>query len=467
MLGEARPSARRTTRTAPRAPGVQPWVIPFDYAARFKLTGRPGNVVESVINISPDGVFVATAIGYGLDEDRGREIHVLDATSGAPIADQAQFVPANTKLGQIPAEALIQGFRIAPKFESLVFPSDGGDLNSENIGGTFAARILERMKTPKEISFLFSIVDTSSGRELQDQPAHNLSSLGISNGERPFRTLAYPLSFAPRSTLRLQIIERSVDTWGFLYIVLFGYRIVTGTQCPEVLTRAIGAAASMAPSMPASSDMIPFDYVATVPLSGRPNTLVETEVPINAEGAFLATAIAYGLEPADDRLNLVWENAGPSITPDELDLWDGSKLINLADVFLRVFPRETLRDGIRIRPSYVRFAFRSASTGVRLGQVPKAMLPELFESLNRAEAVSFRYEIFDGGSGRDLQNEAVHNIAGLGIANGERPFKRFARPMVFLPRSTVRIRIQERFGRGNLQLAFHGYKLLGITRARP
>ena len=38
--------------------------IPYDYVALFKLEGRAGNSVEDVINISVDGAFVATAVGY-------------------------------------------------------------------------------------------------------------------------------------------------------------------------------------------------------------------------------------------------------------------------------------------------------------------------------------------------------------------------------------------------------------------
>ena len=73
--------------------------------------------------------------------------------------------------------------------------------------------------------------------------------------------------------------------------------------------------------------------------------------------------------------------------------------------------------------------------------------------------------MFDGGTGRELQNGLIHNIAGLGIANGDRPFKRFARPMVFFPRSTIRVTVQEHFGRGRLFLVFQGYKIAAATRA--
>jgi hypothetical protein len=73
--------------------------------------------------------------------------------------------------------------------------------------------------------------------------------------------------------------------------------------------------------------------------------------------------------------------------------------------------------------------------------------------------------IFDAGTGRDWQNRPINNIAGLGIANGQRPFKKFARPMVFPPRSTVRVEVEERSGRGTLFLVFQGYKVLGAPMA--
>jgi hypothetical protein len=210
---------------------------------------------------------------------------------------------------------------------------------------------------------------------------------------------------------------------------------------------------------------------------------VEAEIPINAEGGFVATSLGYGLEPADGGGDLLWEKVAQagallvpggepntfvpdttaSVTEKDLEVWDETRKVDLAKLPLEAFPPERLREGIRIRPSHLRFAFVNLGAGLELGRVPLALLPELFESLNRPEAVSFRYEISDTGTGRDLQNQPLHNIAGLGIANGDRPFKRLARPMIFLPRSTIRIRVEERFGRGNLFFVFQGHKLLGVT----
>jgi hypothetical protein len=86
----------------------------------------------------------------------------------------------------------------------------------------------------------------------------------------------------------------------------------------------------------------------------------------------------------------------------------------------------------------------------------------MFQRLNLADDVRFLYSIVDSGTGRELQNQPVYNIAGLGIANGERPFRVLHKPMVFLPRSTIRVQVQEISGRGRLFIVFQGYKLLGV-----
>jgi hypothetical protein len=79
--------------------------------------------------------------------------------------------------------------------------------------------------------------------------------------------------------------------------------------------------------------------------------------------------------------------------------------------------------------------------------------------------IDFKYSVVDSGTGRELQNQAIHNIAGLGSANGERPFRPFARPALFAPRTTIRFEIEEvsegpLFENGTLFLALHGYKRL-------
>jgi len=186
--------------------------------------------------------------------------------------------------------------------------------------------------------------------------------------------------------------------------------------------------------------------VARLELIGSPKNLVETEVAINVEGGFVATALGYGLAVETTEV--------PIRVPQALV---SDATFPLSELPLSAFSAKVLSDGIRIRSNFVRIAFTDNG---ELADLAVDLANKIFEPLNRAEDVSFRYSIFDSGRGIELQNQPIHNIAGLGIANGERPFKRFARPMIFLPRSTIRITIEENFGRGTLFLVFQGYKVL-------
>ena len=63
-------------------------------------------------------------------------------------------------------------------------------------------------------------------------------------------------------------------------------------------------------------------------------------------------------------------------------------------------------------------------------------------------------------TGRELQNRPLHNIGGLGSADGRRPFKHLARPLELEPRSVLRVTIEERVGRGRLYIVFQGFKVI-------
>src|SRR5574338_1251809 len=82
----------------PPAPMVAPPVvvvpttkeIPYDYVATFALTGRRGNRVQDVINISVEGVFVAVAIGYSFIP---AQLPGLDAIPSEPIPPVVPAAP--------------------------------------------------------------------------------------------------------------------------------------------------------------------------------------------------------------------------------------------------------------------------------------------------------------------------------------------------------------------------------------
>ena len=456
-----RSAARRSSRapsSPPAAANAVGSIVPFDHAAQFELTGRPGNLVQDVINVSADGVFVAVAIGYGLEEDRGRPLPV----PSIPVGGLAR--PGDITLGQLESAALIEGFRVDPSLNRLVFVEE--DLvaaTARGVGveprlidqlvaqpffnGPDRRLVLERRRALQEFSFLLSVVDSSSGRELQDEPIHNLASLGKSNGERPFRLLARPAVFLPRSTVRLQVTERTDGLRGTLFVVFYGYRVLA-PGCSEARVRELLNATHRSAVPPARrSRAVPFDYVTTFRLTGAPGNIVEDEISINAESGFVATALGYGLEveTIDSAITLP-----PPVQTN----------FNLANVALRQLPTSALQDGIRIRPDLIRLCFNGSALANR---VPSVIAGEIFERLNVPEAVSFRYSIFDSGRGIELQNQPIHNIAGLGAADGSRPFRKLFRPLVCLPRSTIRVRVQEHLGRGTLFIVFQGLKRLETT----
>jgi hypothetical protein len=177
----------------PRATGATPAVgvkeIPYDYVATFKLTGTRGARVQDVITISTEGTFVAVSVGY----------------SFVPAAD-AVPVP-----GAIPAP-----------FDGVfnaVFPS-----GAQQAFKVFAEGALLR---GGGIQFLYTIIDSGSGRELQNKPVHNIAGFGAADGDRPFRPFARPVPFVPRATIRIEVEELSVGPLfkdGTLFLVLHGYK---------------------------------------------------------------------------------------------------------------------------------------------------------------------------------------------------------------------------------------------------
>ena len=165
---------------------------------------------------------------------------------------------------------------------------------------------------------------------------------------------------------------------------------------------------------------IPYDYVATFTLVGNDRgRRHEDVINISVDGAFIATSIGYSFVPAKP----------PQLAPI---------LFNFASI-------EQILDGL----------FGDS----RLGE--RALAAKVF-------GVDFLYSIIDSGTGRELQNRLNHNVAGLGSPDGRRPFRPMAKPMLFQPRSTIRVVIEELsmgplYEGAQLFLVFHGYKILGAV----
>jgi hypothetical protein len=236
-LNQDQQQVPRSVETMPPPAASPTKEIPYDYVAKFKLQGRPGNRVQDVINISIEGGFVTVAIGYSFipgrlpnqSGDRNKVDQIFSQVGNIP---PAQLLPT---LGNIPGLLA----RIGPILEAQPFLI------------TTTAQLLGHIQTLVDplmvlqcmlvrlcgIDFKYSIVDSGTGRELQNQAIHNIAGLGESSGNRPFRPLAKPMLFMPRSTIRIEVEEISEGSFLYkeaeLYIVLHGYKILGyGTGLP-------------------------------------------------------------------------------------------------------------------------------------------------------------------------------------------------------------------------------------------
>jgi hypothetical protein len=116
-----------------------------------------------------------------------------------------------------------------------------------------------------------------------------------------------------------------------------------------------------------------------------------------------------------------------------------------------------LTNGFRINRALFTIAADGSAT------LDTASLAQVFEAVAApAEEIQFKYALFDDASGREFQSEPILNIAGLGISNGDRPFRYLAKPITFEPQSRIRMEVTEvsRF-RGELHVSLQGYKVLG------
>jgi hypothetical protein len=222
---------------------------------------------------------------------------------------------------------------------------------------------------------------------------------------------------------------------------------------------------------------IPFDYAFRYELKGTPGRVVNSIVTVSIEATFTAVSIGYGVVP----------KVTPIIFGPQLDNPDGRHRLSglqLGDIIQGLSPKliETSRalrnesgpeavfkNGIKLNPEVAEIALANGGGNI----LPGTVLDRLFQVVGSpSELVQFKYAIFDEGSGREFQSEPILNIAGLGSAKGERPFRYFAQPILFRPRATIRMEVTEVSDfAGELHVSLHGYKLLGDqnspTAVRP
>jgi hypothetical protein len=246
-LGEAAAVARRT--------------IPFDVAFRYTLSGERDRVHRSTVTISIEATFVAVSIGYGVVpavdlQTFGPQLaNLIFLLRSGVVASAAELRAGlgTTRLRDIPLGALLDG--LANVLDERL---PGGQIgtktaavfaNGFKLNGAFAShlladganaaldsgalsRLFQVVAAPADqVQFRYALFDDATGREFQSQPILNIAGLGTANGERPFRHFARPIAFAPRSTVRLEVIEQS-EFQGELHLALQGYKVLGAAGSP-------------------------------------------------------------------------------------------------------------------------------------------------------------------------------------------------------------------------------------------
>lgn len=231
--------------------------IPFDYAFRYELGGAVGKVHNQTVTVSIESSFVAVSIGYGVISKITPIVFGPDppppSSSSIPIS-LAAGIPGriNPKLvdldridrglnralnqtairqkgNDVIGFALKLGIKLNPESADVILSSLSG---GANIDDSLAEKMFQVVAPPPDqIQFLYALFDEGSGREFQSDPILNTAGLGTSDGDRPFRYFARPITFRPRSVIRMQITEVS-DFIGDLHVSLQGYKVLGDLGTP-------------------------------------------------------------------------------------------------------------------------------------------------------------------------------------------------------------------------------------------
>ena len=220
---------------------------------------------------------------------------------------------------------------------------------------------------------------------------------------------------------------------------------------------------------------IPFDQSFQFSLTGVPQTTHRKTVTVSVESSFTAVSIGYGNVP---EVTPIIFGANPTIfggegaSPTLRNISFGDVLDALEDLTFSPDIRSdtpaveaALRNGIKLNPDFAALALQGDGSA-RIDD--DQAFSRLFQVASASPAqVQFLYSLFDEASGREFQSAPILSIAGLGAADGKRPFRYFAQPIAFSPLATIRMDVTELSDvRGELHVALHGYKLIGDAPAQ-
>jgi hypothetical protein len=188
---------------------------------------------------------------------------------------------------------------------------------------------------------------------------------------------------------------------------------------------------------------IPFDYAFRFELKGKLGETHTDKITVSIEAAFTAVSVGYGLVakalplrfgPRQEDVVLAVRAGAVGNLPTTLEQVSFGALIAALDGLPTDQRDQIFSSGLRLTPGFAELALRDDGAGT----VPPGVMSELFQAVTvPTEQIQFTYALFDDGSGREFQSAPILNTAGLGTADGERPFHYFARPITFTPHSAL------------------------------
>jgi len=415
-----------------------PKTIPFDYVFQIPLKGERGNKVQDVVEISTEGNFVALSIGYSLVPDERRSPRKFRPVINAATTPQSPVI--------------IPCFLSAE--EAFIFHG-----------------IIVVGMPDAEIAIVNFNANTTGAASLP-----SVEKGGIKLGSDGKIKIALPFTSAP---ILLQILDKTNNLLSRLFVFV-STNGVTPTIGPRDLT---------APTLPAAGDDTVFVY-------GRPDDVVNVTVvnstTTEGSGSFiiedgeLAAGEVEVRDAESGTLDKVFIGRTSGRIENQKKLSPGDTLlvgleVEFGFVFSNTYniPRpkantitleamaiglerigSDLTRGFRLNPDFARFI------DFPLDQLTFEAVENIFETGSvAATETSFLYSLDVSSTGREYQSKPIHNIAGLGIADGDRPFRPFAKPVMFEPRSSIRMQVEEITGPpGTLYIVLQGYKVLGSGR---
>ncbi|HKX33511.1 MAG TPA: hypothetical protein VJ302_37885 [Blastocatellia bacterium] len=409
--------------------------IPFDYVFQFSLLGRRGNKVQDVVEISTEGVFVALSVGYSLslnEKDVARTFQpVLDQNTllRAPL-----FIPlfTNNDLSRL----FIIGSPDAEIVVVLLNPSGTIVVEAAAVPAP-APQILAGGTLGSDGTLLLNLEPLVSGSQiLVRDRTNNLVSQTMETGTSSNNaTRVTPvIGQDPTTGLLPAIGETRVNLYGSNHevtlTVLRGNSNTPLQQATVTLNRL-----DPSPAFAGGADVFSARVDLTSPLSPDDLLLVSPSDPTLLGAAFNVFNVPR---------------------------------VRLANIPLGALAAGLERNGVDLTQGFRLSADtnRLVAANPAVDEVAASTLARIFETGAVAAAeVSFLYSLDSFGAGRDYQSKPIHNIAGLGIADGDRPFRPFAKPVLFEPKSSIRIQVEELSGpAGTLSIVLQGYKLLGAGR---